>query len=182
MRSFMAHRLRWDSKNFAIKRNSGMKKLLAVFTLTILGTISLPASAQGRNVPVPRACTPQVNSKLQQMIRNHPRRYVENVMVCGIAEGTRVNSGGRHGSHHIITVDALLPQDGKVRVQIAVNDSLDGPLSAARGDSVFAYGQGYISGGGWAAGIHDVHCSTHRSADNGWVVVNGHKTPASCRY
>jgi hypothetical protein len=159
-----------------------MKKLPAVFIFAILGAISLPASAQGHDVSVPRACNPQVNSKLQQMIRNRPRGYVENVMVCGIAEGTRVNSGGRHGSHHIITVDAQLPQDSEVRVQIAVNDSLDGRVSAARGDSVFAYGQGYISGGGWAAGIHDVHCSTHRSADNGWIVVNGHKTPAFCRY
>jgi hypothetical protein len=92
-----------------------------------------------------------------------------------------VNSGGRHGSHHIITVVAQLPQGGNVRVQIAVNDSLDGVVTASRGDQVFAYGQGYISGGGWAAGIHDVHCSTHRGADNGWVIVNGTKTPNWCR-
>jgi hypothetical protein len=158
-----------------------MRKLFAVLSLAISVTIVVPASAQGRDVPVPRTCAPQVNAKLQQMINDQPRGYVENVMVCGIAEGTRVNSGGRHGSHHIITVDAQLPQGNTVRVQIAVNDSLDGLVSAARGEQVFAYGQGYISGGGWAAGIHDVHCSTHRSADNGWVVVNGSKTPASCR-
>lgn len=159
-----------------------MKKLIAVLTFTILTAISWPASAQGRNITVPSSCTPQVNAKLQQMINHHPRDYVENVMVCGIAEGTRVNSGGRHGSHHIITVAAQLPEGRRVRIQIAINDSLDGPVSAARGDQVFAYGQGYISGGGWAAGIHDVHCATHRSADNGWVVVNGEKTPAFCRY
>jgi hypothetical protein len=122
-----------------------------------------------------------VNSKLQQMINDQSRSYVENVMVCGTAEGPRVTSGGRHGSHHIITVDSQLPQGNIVRVQIAINDSLDGAVSATRGEQVFAYGQGYISGGGWAAGIHDVHCSTHRTADNGWVVVNGTKTPASCR-
>jgi hypothetical protein len=115
------------------------------------------------------------------MIHDQPRGYVENVMVCGTAEGTRVNSGGRHGSHHIITVHAPLPDGRNVRIQIAVNDSLDGVVNASRGDQVLAYGQGYISGGGWAAGIHDVHCATHRSADNGWVVVNGTKAPIYCR-
>jgi len=158
-----------------------MRRFLTVLSLAILLAIADPASAQGRDVPVPRSCSPQVNSRLQQMISDQSRSYVENVMVCGTAEGTRVNSGGRHGSHHIITVDAQLPQGNTVRVQIAINDSLDGAVSAARGEQVFAYGQGYISGGGWAAGIHDVHCSTHRTADNGWVVVNGTKTPASCR-
>jgi len=156
-----------------------MKLMAVVFALTVCG--SLPCLAQGRDVSVPRSCTPQVNAKLQKMISDHPSGYVENVMVCGTAEGTRVNSGGRHGSHHIITVDAQLPQGQNVRVQIAINDSLDGVVTARRGDQVFAYGQGYISGGGWAAGIHDVHCATHRSADNGWVVVNGTKTPSFCR-
>ena len=156
-----------------------MRTITAVLMLSISGSLS--CLALGRDVAVPRSCTPQVNAKLQQMIADQPRGYTENVMVCGTAEGTRVNSGGRHGSHHIITVDAQLPQGQNVRVQIAINDSLDGAVSARRGDQVLAYGQGYISGGGWAAGIHDVHCSTHRSADNGWVVVNGTKTPSSCR-
>lgn len=159
-----------------------MRNLPVVLALAAFGAIAIPASAQGRDIPVPGACTPQLNSKLQQMIRDQPRGYVENVMVCGIAQGTRVNSGGKHGSHHIITVEAQLPQNQTVLVQIAVNDSLDGVVSAARGDHVFAYGQGYISGGRWAAGIHDVHCSTHRAADNGWVVVNGQKAPTICRY
>ena len=26
-------------------------------------------------------------------------------------------------------------------------------------------------------GVHDVHCATHRGADNGWVVVNGTRFP-----
>ena len=158
-----------------------MRKLIAVSAFTFCLSILHQCNAQSRNVSVPRACTSQVNSRLQQMITDRPRGYVENVMVCGTAEGTRVNSGGRHGSHHIITVDVPLPQGDHVRVQIAVNDSLDGVVTALRGDQVFAYGQGYISGGGWAAGIHDVHCSTHRSADKGWVVVNGTKTPNWCR-
>lgn len=158
-----------------------MRITLASLTVAFCVIIAIPASAQGRDVQVPRSCDPQVNSRLQQMINDQPRGYVENVMVCGTAEGTRVNSGGRHGSHHIITVDVQLPKGTTARVQIAINDSLDGAVSAARGEQVFAYGQGYIRGGGWAAGIHDVHCATHRSADNGWVVVNGTKTPTSCR-
>jgi hypothetical protein len=32
----------------------------------------------------------------------------------------------------------------------------------------------------WAAGIDDVHCSTHPGADNGWVVVAGVKAPKGC--
>lgn len=155
-----------------------MKLLMGIMVCFGVGTCC--AHAQGRDVPVPSSCDPQVNAKLQQMVRDHPRGYVENVMVCGIATGTRVNHGGEHGSHHIITLSVNLPQDGTVKIQVAINDSLDGAVSAQSGDSVFAYGQGYVTGGAWVAGIHDVHCSTHRTADNGWVVVNGVKTPASC--
>ncbi len=138
------------------------------------------ALAQGRNVPVPSSCTPAVNAELEQMIRSKPRGYTENVMLCGIARKTTVNSGGAHGSHHIILVAVNLPHDGPVAVQVAINDSLDGPVSAAPNTPVFAYGQGYITSGASVAGIHDIHCSTHRTADNGWVVVAGVKTPASC--
>jgi hypothetical protein len=145
-----------------------------------IGIMPTLAQAQGRDVPVPSSCTLQVNAKLQQMIREHPRGYIENVMACGIASGTRVNHGGTHGSHHILSVKVVLPDDGTVSIQVAVNDSMDGVVFARPGDSVFAYGQGYIAHGAWAAGIHDVHCATHRSADNGWVVVNGTKTPSSC--
>jgi hypothetical protein len=137
-------------------------------------------SASGIDVPVPAACTPAVNLKLEQMIRANSRNYTENVMVCGIATKTTVNSGGQHGSHHIITLAVTLPDDGPVSVQVAINDTLDGPITAAPGASVFAFGEGYVTGGAWVAGVHDVHCSTHPTADNGWVVVNGVKTPASC--
>ncbi len=151
-------------------------------TLTVVALVlsSLAAFAQGRNVDVPKQCTPQVNQKLQQLIDDQPRGYVENVMACGTAVKTVVNRGGRHGSHHIITVSARLPNGRTVPIQIAINDSLDGEVSADRGATVFAYGQGYIAHGQAVAGIHDVHCSTHRAADNGWVVVNGTKTPSSC--
>ncbi len=151
--------------------------LAAIFSLG-LGLSSAHAAAV--DVAGPSSCTPQVNTTLQTMIRNHRRGYVENVMACGVATGTRVNSGGKHGSHHIITLKVTLPEDGVVQIQIAINDALDGAVSAKNGDSVFAFGQGYVTGGAWVAGIHDVHCSTHPTADNGWVVVNGTKTPTSC--
>jgi hypothetical protein len=154
------------------------QKIFAIALLLSWGSSTL--FAQGRDVPVPASCTPSVNQKLQQMIRDQPRGYVENVMVCGIAQKTTVNHGGRHGSHHLITVSVQLPDDGVAKVQIAINDTLDGAVSAKPSDQVFAYGQGYITGGAWVAGVHDVHCSTHRSADNGWIVVSGVKTPESC--
>lgn len=151
----------------------------AVFVLLIGGGMRV-AGAQGHDVAVPSSCTASVNAKLQKMIHDQPNGYTENVMVCGIARKTVVNSGGAHGSHHIITVEVNLPDDGKKMVQIAINDALDGVVTAAPNAPVFAYGQGYIAHGAWVAGVHDVHCSTHRTADNGWVVVAGVKTPASC--
>ena len=152
-------------------------KLSALVALMFVGSL---AWAGGRDVAVPSACTPQVNAKLQRLIEDHPRGYVENVMVCGTAVKTVVNRGGRHGSHHIITLLAPMPDGNTVPIQVAVNDDLDGEVNAARGAKVFAYGQGYISHGAARAGIHDVHCSTHRAADNGWVVVDGKKSPSSC--
>jgi len=133
------------------------------------------------NVPVPAHCAPQVNQKLADLLAQHPRQNVDNVMACGIAtQNTQVRRGGPHGSHHITTIAVKLPNGQTVNVQIVTNDDLDGPVTAQANDPVFAYGQGYIANGRWAAGIHDTHCSTHRGADNGWVVVAGVKTPKSC--
>jgi hypothetical protein len=133
------------------------------------------------DVPVPAHCTPQVNQKLADLIAQHSRQDVDNVMACGIAtQNTQVRRGGPHGSHHITTIAVNLPDGQTVSVQIVTNDDLDGPVTAQANDSVFAYGQGYVANGRWAAGIHDTHCSTHRGADNGWVVVAGVKTPKSC--
>jgi hypothetical protein len=67
-----------------------------------------------------------------------------------------------------------------VRVQVVTNDDLDGVVTANAGDPVFAYGQAYLAHGYWVAGVHDVHCSTHASADNGWIVVAGVKRPEDC--
>lgn len=149
---------------------------VAILLLAAAGS----TSAQ-RDVPVPSSCTAQVNAGLAQLIAANSRRDVDNVMACGVAtQKTRVQRGGPHGSHHVTTIAAPLPNGQTVNVQIVTNDDLDGPVVAQVNDPVFAYGQGYISHGLWAAGIHDTHCSTHRGADNGWVVVAGVKTPKSC--
>jgi hypothetical protein len=72
--------------------------------------------------------------------------------------------------------------DGSTKlVEVVINDELDGKITAPAKAPVFAYGQAFFDNTGhFAAGIHDVHCSTHRGADNGWVVVNGAKHPDSC--
>ncbi len=140
-----------------------------------------PLALAAKDVAVPQNCTPEVNRRLQELIRNHPQRNVDDVTVCGVTtQHSRVNRGGRHGAHHIIPLTVQLPDDGAAQVQVVVNDDLDGPVSAGKGDAVFAYGQGYVAHGPFAAGVHDVHCSTHPGADNGWVVVGGVKTPSSC--
>ena len=146
----------------------------------LVGLGCTPAFA-AKDVPVPASCTPQVNQKLGDLIASGTRRDVDNIMVCGVAASkSRVQRGGAHGSHHVATLDVHLPSGETVKVQVVSNDDLDGPVTANAGDQVFAYGQGYISHGMWAAGVHDVHCSTHSGADNGWIVVNGTKTPSSC--
>lgn len=144
--------------------------------------ICAPMLFAQRNVPVPARCTPQVNQRLAEIIASQTRRDVDNVMVCGVATGkTRLQAGGRHGDHHVTSIAVQLPDGQNVNVQVVTNDDLDGIVTAQPNDPVFAYGQAYVAHGRWAAGIHDVHCSTHPGADNGWVVVAGVQTPRSCQ-
>jgi hypothetical protein len=153
-----------------------------VFLAITLGFPVLSASAQ-RDVPVPATCTPQVNQNLFGLLQSGQSRAVDNVMVCGITvSSSRGQSGGPHGAHEILPLRVTMP-DGNVRlVEVVTNDDLDGVVTAPANASVFAYGQAFFpSYGRFAAGIHDVHCSTHRGADNGWVVVNGSKHPVSCQ-
>lgn len=151
---------------------------IALFLLVVSTT---GAAFAANDVPVPSQCTSQVNQKLADLIAQQSARDVDNIMACGVAtQNTQVRRGGPHGSHHLTTIAVQLPGGSTVKVQIVTNDDLDGPVTARTDDPVFAYGQGYIVNGKWAAGIHDTHCSTHRGADNGWVVVAGVKTPSSC--
>ena len=158
-----------------------MKRLCGCASLLVLLLATVRPVFAAKDVPVPAACTPTVNEGLANLIASHTTQDVDNIMACGIATApTQYRPGGPHGGHHITTISVQLPAGASVNVQIVTNDALDGIVTAKANDPVFAYGQGYNTHGQWVAGIHDVHCSTHVGADNGWVVVAGVKTPKSC--
>jgi hypothetical protein len=140
-----------------------------------------PACARLKSAASPVACTAQVNQGLQNLIDSGTTRDVDNIKVCGDAVGkTRLQGGGPHGSHHVILLAVQLPNGTTVRVQVVCNDALDGVITANPGDHVIAYGQGYLAHGQAQAGVHDVHCSTHRGADDGFVSINGNVVTPSC--
>lgn len=142
---------------------------------------ALPVQA-AHDVPAPSRCTPEVNQKLAEVVASHTRRDVDNVMVCGVTiSPSRRQRAREHGAHEILPLMVTFPGGSTHLVQVVINDDLDGVVTAPRGAAVFAYGQAFLpTRGHFVAGIHDVHCSTHRTADNGWVVVNGAKHPTSC--
>ena len=155
---------------------------LPYFALAIALGFTSSCAWAAADVPVPSSCTPAVNGKLAGLLSSGTTATVDNVMVCGVTvSSSRTQSGGRHGSHEILPLRVTFP-DGSVRlVEVVTNDDLDGVITAPVNAAVFAYGQAFFPHGGrFAAGVHDVHCSTHQGADNGWVVVNGTKAPASC--
>ena len=143
---------------------------------------SSAVSRNGRDVAVPQSCTPEVNQKLAGLLAQQTQGHVDNVMVCGTTiSPSRTQRGGRHGSHEILPLVVNLPGVGSKLVEVVINDELDGAVTAPKGAQVYAYGQAFFDQGSrFVAGIHDVHCATHRTADNGWVVVDGAKSPASC--
>lgn len=157
-------------------------------TLSTPSTQPAPAAApssesrNGRDVAVPQNCTPQVNQKLADLVAQQTTQNVDNVMVCGVTiSSSRTQRGREHGDHQILPLLVNLPGGGSKLVEVVTNDDLDGRVTAPKGAQVFAYGQAFFDEGSrFAAGIHDVHCATHRTADNGWVVVDGTKAPASC--
>jgi hypothetical protein len=157
------------------------------------GSTAIPASAPapalraaenggGRDVAVPQNCTPEVNQKLAGLLAQQTTENVDNVMVCGVTVSpSRTQRGGPHGSHEVLPLLVNLPGAGSKLVEVVTNDELDGMVTAPKGAQVYAYGQAFFDQGSrFVAGIHDVHCATHRTADNGWVVVDGVKSPASC--
>jgi hypothetical protein len=144
---------------------------------------SSPAlSRSGRDVAVPQSCTPEVNQKLAGLLAQQTTENVDNVMVCGTTiSPSRTQRGGEHGSHEVLPLLVNLPGAGSKLVEVVTNDDLDGAVTAPKGAQVYAYGQAFFDQGSrFVAGIHDVHCSTHRTADNGWVMVDGVKSPTSC--
>ncbi len=103
-------------------------------------------------------------------------------MVCGTTIApSRPQRRGPHGAHQLIPLRVPVAGDGRFAlVEVVTNDDLDGRVTAPRGATVIAYGQYFRTSDRqrpFVAGVHDVHCATHRGADNGWVVVNGTKYP-----
>lgn len=152
-----------------------------VIALAASTLASAACAASARGVPVPSACTAPVNARLSALISAGDDSPVDNVMVCGTTIGpSRVQRGGPHGDHQLLPLRIPLDGGRTALVEVVTNDSLDGRVTAPRGASVFAYGQYFHTSPRqrpFVAGIHDVHCATHRGADNGWVVVNGTKFP-----
>jgi hypothetical protein len=152
-------------------------------TVLLVGFAAQTGVAQ-KTVAVPAGCTSQVNQKLGDLLGSGQTHTVDNVMVCGITvSSSRTQSGGPHGSHQVLPLRVTFPDGNTHLVEVVTNDDLDGVVTAPVNAQVFAYGQAFFpSKGHFTAGIHDVHCSTHRGADNGWVVVNGQQHPASCQH
>jgi hypothetical protein len=157
----------------------------SLLTTTLIVTIAfggaLSGCARGQGAAVPARCTPEINAELARLIATDGHLTVDNVMVCGttIARSRVIHS--RYGTHHVLPLSVPLPGDGTVPVEVVANDDLDGPVEAPRSATVIALGQLYIPAHGrFVAGLHDVHCATHRGAENGFVVVDGRRYPPHC--
>jgi hypothetical protein len=134
------------------------------------------------DVAGPTRCTPSVNDRLTTLIDEQHADAVDNVMVCGTTIApSRPQRRSRRGAHQLIPLRVPLARDGRFAlVEIVTNDDLDGRVTAPRGATVMAYGQYFRTTDRqrpFVAGVHDVHCATHRGADNGWVVVDGTRYP-----
>jgi hypothetical protein len=135
---------------------------------------------------VPSSCNAAVNAPLAKLIADANPGPVDDVMVCGTAFGpSRPQRAGPRGGHQLIPLQVPLDAAGRgALVEVVTNDTLDGRVTAPRGATVFALGQYFRTTARqapFAAGIHEVHCATHRGAANGWVVVDGVKyPPAGC--
>jgi hypothetical protein len=162
-----------------------MRSILAAAlsaSLTALGACS--GSAGDRAVPA--KCDAAVNAALAKLIADASPGPVDGVMVCGTAFGpSRPQRAGPRGGHQLIPLQVPLDAVGRgALVEVVTNDTLDGRVTAPRRATVFALGQYFRTTARQApfvAGIHDVHCATHRGAANGWVVVDGVRYPrAGC--
>jgi hypothetical protein len=155
--------------------------LAAAAAAALVLTGALHACAARSDVAVPAHCTPQLDAELAQIVAARRPATVDNVMVCGTAIGSSRTQHGRfHGDHQVIPLRVPTP-GGSLLVEVVTNDDLDGVVVARRGAHVIAFGQLYYPAHGrFVAGIHDVHCSTHRGAANGFVIVDGIRYPPHC--
>jgi hypothetical protein len=152
---------------------------LSAGAFAVILALGVPAACGAADVAVPSACMSDVNAPLARLVAGGGRVQVDNVMVCGTTiSSSRRQRGGPHGDHQILPLRVVLPGAGAQLIEVVTNDDLDGIVTAPAGAAVFAYGQFYEPARRpFVAGIHDVHCSTHRAADNGWVVVDGRRFP-----
>ncbi len=155
-----------------------MKTLPGILFLAL----AIPAAYAAKDIPVPAACTPAINQPLEDIIHSGSRANVDNVMVCGTTiRKSRTQYGGPHGDHQVLALKVMTPDGQSFTIEVVTNDELDGVVNAPAEATVFAYGQAFVPRRGqYDAGVHDVHCSTHATANNGWVVVNGARYPTSC--
>ncbi|HWT04228.1 MAG TPA: hypothetical protein VN224_00595 [Xanthomonadales bacterium] len=158
-----------------------MRSILAASLTTALAALGACAPA-ATDVANPARCTPSVNDRLARLIAEQHADAVDNVMVCGTTIGpSRPQRRGRRSGHQLIPLRVPLADGGGYAlVEVVTNDDLDGRVTAPRGATVIAYGQYFRTTDRqrpFVAGVHDVHCATHRGADNGWVVVDGTKFP-----
>jgi hypothetical protein len=157
-----------------------MRTILAAVMSAALIAIG-PSASSAADAAVPAHCTAAVNAQLAQLIAEKHAGAVDNVMVCGTTFGpSRKQRSGPHGGHQLLPLRVPLPGGGSALVEVVSNDDLDGRVTAPKGAQVSAYGQYFHTTARqrpFVAGVHDVHCATHRGADNGWVVVNGTKYP-----
>jgi hypothetical protein len=154
--------------------------LAAALSTSVAAIAALGACAPAASsVAVPGRCTPAVNDRLAGLVAEAHADAVDNVMVCGTTIGpSRPQRRGRHGAHQLIPLRVPLPDGRSALVEVVTNDDLDGRVTAPKGATVFAYGQYFLTTERqrpFVAGLHEVHCATHRGADNGWVDVDGTK-------
>lgn len=160
----------------------------SILVAALSASLVAPSACSGSagDASVPASCSAAVNARLAQLVAEQHDGPVDGIMVCGTAFGpSRPQRAGPHGSHQLIPLRVPLdPAGHSALVEVVTNDVLDGHVTAPRGATVFALGQYFRTTPGqrpFVAGIHDVHCATHRGAANGWVVVDGAKyPPAGC--
>ena len=127
-------------------------------------------------------CRASMNDDIARLIDESHAGAVDNVMVCGTTIGpSRPLPGGRYGTHQLIPLRIPFSDNRRTAlVEVVTNDGLDGVVTAPRGATVVAYGQYFRTTDRqrpFVAGVHDVHCATHRGANDGWVAVDGTQYP-----
>lgn len=154
---------------------------LAFASSAVIAVALAGCAGSAKDVAVPASCSAAVNAQLARLIADRHDGEVDNVMACGTAlDASRALRRGPRASHQLIALSVPLPGGRSAPVEIVTNDDLDGVVTVQRGAHVVAYGRYFLTTAlqrPFFAGLHDVHCATHRGADNGWVAVDGVRYP-----